>query len=296
MLKLRFPWLFISSIFLLVSCEKEIELVPQSLEPALVVEATIEYNQAPVVVLTTSFSYFSTLTTEMLEDAFVRNAQVTVGDDSKTVALKEYETSNSVGKFYYYTIDSTNPAAMLVGKLDTRYKLSIAVNGKNYTATTHIPPLSKSIDSLWWEKAPDNPDTNRIVVFSRVFDPPGLGNYIRYFTRVNDSAFVPGFNSVFDDQVVDGTTYEIQVLKGESRNVEVDEESFGYFRRGDTVDVKLSNIDKETYDFWRTWEQNQSNINNPFGVPVKILSNLSEGAVGYFGGYASSVKRIVIPR
>ena len=95
---------------------------------------------------------------------------------------------------------------------------------------------------------------------------------------------------------IDGISYNIQIFRGANRNQNIDSETFGFFRRGEKVKVKLSNIDKATFDFWRTWEQNQSNTGNPFGVPVRILGNISNGAVGYFGGYGSQVRTIFIPR
>ncbi|TAD90253.1 MAG: DUF4249 family protein, partial [Bacteroidetes bacterium] len=64
----------------------------------------------------------------------------------------------------------------------------------------------------------------------------------------------------------------------------------------DTVEAKISNIDKATFDFWRTWEASQDNNGNPFGTPVKVIGNVSNGALGYFGGYSSMVRRIVIPK
>ena len=57
--------------------------------------------------------------------------------------------------------------------------------------------------------------------------------------------------------------------------------------RGDSVTVKLANIDKATYDFWRTMEYNYQSIGNPFSSPTVVMSNISNDALGYFGGYAA---------
>ena len=135
-----------------------------------------------------------------------------------------------------------------------------------------------------------------MAVFLQATDPPGYGNYVRYFTSVNDSAYLPGLNSVFDDLLVDGTTYQIQVFRGQDRNQDIDQDSFGFFRRGQKVKVKLTNIDKATFDFWRTWEQNQANLGNPFAVPIRVLGNISNGAIGYFGGYAVQERTLNIPK
>lgn len=283
-------------ILLFVSCEKVIELVPDSLPPKIVVDGTIENGQPPAVFLTRSLDFFNRLTPSMLSESFVRNAQVTVSDGVRSVNLKEYPVPIAAGVIYVYTIDTTNPASILFGELNKSYKLTIKADGETYEANTTIPPLAKTIDSLWWQPAPNNPDTNRVILLSRLIDPPGRGNYIRYFTARNDSAFLPGLNSVFDDDIVDGITYNIQVFRGQNRNQVVDNDEFGFFRLGDRVRVKLTNIDRATFDFWRTWEQNQQNVGNPFSVPIKVLSNISNNGLGIWGGYAAQVERIDIPR
>jgi hypothetical protein len=126
-------------------------------------------------------------------------------------------------------------------------------------------------------------------------DPPGYGDYIRYFTKRNNEPFFAGLNSVFDDQVIDGTTYNVQVERGWDRNADPGDRT-SFFIKGDTVTFKLSNIDKATFDFWRTMEYSYSSIGNPFSSPAKVLSNISNNALGYFGGYASQFRTIIIPK
>lgn len=287
---------FFAAAIMLVSCEKEIDVVPADLEPVLVVEGTIENDQFPRVILTRSVGFFDTLSLDALANSFVRNATVTISDGSRTVPLKEYTIQFGPSKFFFYSVDTINPAVQMKGEFGKRYTLNIAADGKKYSAVTQLPTVARRIDSLWWRPAPGNADTTKVVVFSRITDPPGFGNFSRYFTSVNDSSYLPGLNSVSDDQFFDGTTFDVQILRGVNRNVPINNESFGFFNRGEKVKIKLSNIDKATFDFWRTWEQSQSNNGNPFGVPVRVLSNISNGALGYFGGYGSQVMEITIPR
>jgi Domain of unknown function (DUF4249) len=103
-------------------------------------------------------------------------------------------------------------------------------------------------------------------------------------------------NSVFDDQIVDGTTYDINVDKGVNRNGDISRDTYAFFDRGDTVNAKLCNIDKATYDFWRTMEYNYQSIGNPFSSPTTVLGNISNNALGYFGGYAAQYKTLIIPK
>lgn len=281
----------------LTACEKTISFTPDNAEPLLVVEATIENGEAPLVILTTSLNYFSKITPELLAGSFVRNAEVSITNGVKTHKLKEYEVPVAVGlSVFYYSIDSSSLNTSFVGEFATDYTLSINANGKSYQANTRLPALAKKIDSLWWKNAPNPEDSAKAIVMVKTTDPPGLGDYIRYFTQVNNGGFFPGLNSVFDDQIIDGKTYSIQVDRGVDRNTEFDFDEYGFYDKGDTVTLKLTNIDKATFDFWRTMEYSYSSIGNPFSSPTKVLGNISGGALGYFGGYSADYKTIVIQK
>jgi hypothetical protein len=284
---------WILSVFFFYSCEKNIDFKLDDAEKVLVVDAQIENGQAPVVVLTKSLDYFGKISPEILFNSFVRNADVTISNGTVTHKLKEYTIPFGGGySLSYYSIDSANLTTAFVGAFNKQYTLNITAEGKNYTAATNIPALTKFPDSLWFKRAPLNPDTNARVLMTRAADPPGLGNYIRYFTKKNRGNFLPGDNSVFDDNIIDGITYELQVDPGVDRNNRIPFDS-NYFKRGDTVTLKLCNIDKATYTFWNTWEFAQQSIGNPFSQPNKVLGNISNGALGAFCGYAAWYKTII---
>ena len=286
------------SVFILLSCEKSISFTPDNADPLVVVEASIENGQPPVVILSKSTNYFSEISADILANSFIRNARIEVSNGTLTHVLKEYKNSLGNGyDVYYYSIDSTNLATAFLGQLASSYSLKITVDGKDYTATTTIPALTKTVDSVWWIKPPPNVDSNLARVMARIKDPQGFGNYARYFTKVNSGPFLPGANSVFDDQLVDGTTYDVQVDKGIDRNEEIDDpDTYFLYARGDTVTIKQANIDKATYDFWRTIEYSYASIGNPFSSPTKVLTNIKGGALGYFGGYAAQYRTIIIPK
>ncbi|MBK8952908.1 MAG: DUF4249 domain-containing protein [Chitinophagaceae bacterium] len=279
-----------------VSCEKPIDFKLDNAEPKLVVEAAIENNTAPLVYLSRSLGYFSELNPGILASSFVHNAEVYISNGVLTHKLKEYTISAGGGYiFYYYSIDSSNLATAFTGELNRNYSLRIVSEGKEYTATTLIPPVTKNIDSLYWKQAPSGNDSNKVSLMITATDPPGLGDYIRYFTKRNREPYYPGLNSVADDQIIDGTTYTIPVDRGTDRT-ETSYDDEAYFDKGDTVTLKLCNIDKATFDFWRTMEFSYASVGNPFSSPIKVISNMQGGALGYFGGYASQYRTIIIPR
>src|SRR5688500_2695455 len=289
-------WLVFVLSIIIIGCEKSVDFNLENAETRLVVEATIENGQPPLVILSQSLNYFSTIDPQLLASGFVHNADVYVSNGLQIHKLKEYSHAvTNDYKLYYYSIDSSNLSTAFVGETKKQYSLRIVNQLKEYTATTSIPGITKRVDSLWWKQAPANNDTNKVVAVVRVTDPPGFGDYVRYFTKRNKEPFYPPITSAFDDLVIDGTTYELQVDPGINRNVERREEEH-FFNKGDTVTFKLCNVDKTTFDFWRTMEYSYASIGNPFATPVKVLGNISNGALGYFGGYASQYHTLVIPR
>jgi hypothetical protein len=281
---------------IMISCEKVVNFKPLSKSPLMVVEATIENGQAPVVILSRSLDYFSKITPDLLASSFVHEAVVEVSNGSKTHRLKEYSILNVNGyTLYYYSIDSSALSTAFVGEFNKSYSLKISKGVENVTASTTIPPVGMKVDSLWWIPPPPTIDSVYASIMTRITDPRGLGNCIRYFTKVNSGNFLPPRISTFNDQVIDGTTYDIRVEKGINRNDTIDFKTFNYFKRGDTVTFKYCNIDLGTYDFWRTMEYNYSSIGNPFSSPTRVLSNI-KGGLGYFGGYAAQYTTVIIPK
>lgn len=290
-------WLVLGVACGLVSCEKAVDLNLDQVPPKLVVEATIENDQPPQVILTRSFQYFAAIDLAALSSTFVRGAEVVMSNGQQTHRLKEYRVEPFPGvSLYYYGIDSAQLNTAFLGKLKTNYTLTIRSGGEVFTAQTRIPDTTRRIDSFYWKPAPPVlNDPKKVALMFRGTDRPGLGDYIRYYTKQNRDPFYPGLNSVFDDQFIDGSSFDVQIERGVPRGIEL-EDGYSYFDRGDTVVFKLCNIDKPTFDFWRTMEFSYTSIGNPFSSPTRVLSNIQGNALGYFGGYAAQYRSLIIPR
>jgi len=293
---MRYIFLLIITTFTLASCEKGVTFDLEESPPKIVVEATIETNRPPFVILSKSMNFFDQITPDILAKSFVRNAEVYVSNGTLTHKLKEYTVAFATGyTFYFYSIDSSNLSTAFVGQTNTQYSLRVIAEGKEYTAVTKIPTITRRLDSLFWKQAPGSNDTNKVALMVRATDQAGFGDYIRYFTKRNSEQFYPAFNSVYDDQIIDGTSYEVEVERGVDRTQDLPDD-YTLFEKGDTVTLKLCQIDKATFDFWRTMEFSYGSIGNPFASPTKVLSNVSDGALGYFGGYAPQFRTIIIPK
>lgn len=280
----------------LASCEKEVHINLSGEPPRLVVEGQIETGLPPYVTLTNTVSFFSTIDLSTLQNAFIHGANITVSDGSQTVTLKEYSVdTGAASKFFFYSVDTT-VGNFMVGQVNKYYTLTINYNGQTYTSTTKIP-FPKAVDTMWYDK-PEFNDPKLLDSAKELFvnysDPDTIGNYVRYFTSRNGDLFYPG-PSIYSDQVINGTTVkQIGILAGFNPEVNLNTDSMRYFYPGDTVTLKWCMIDKGVYTFWNTYQFAQQSTGNPFASPINVTSNISNGALGVWAGYASTFRTLVI--
>lgn len=282
-----------------ISCEKEVHIDMSSGTPQLVVNGQIDLGTNPTVILTNSFGYFSKVDLNTLQNAFVHDAFVQVSNGSKSIRLKEYSLDTGFAKLYYYGIDTTDPDARnFVGEVEKYYTLSIESNGKSYTSVTKIPN-PKPIDSFAvippGATLPKAPTALQLSVWYS--DPDTFGNAIRYFTRRNHEPYYPGPNSVFDDQVVNGTKhFQFLLPAGAPRNNLDPTDSTGYVFPGDTVTLRWAAIDRGVFNFYSTLEYSLGTVGNPFSSPINVMTNISGGALGVWAGYASTYSTLIVPK
>ncbi len=302
--------LFLSCI-LFVACEKEINLKVPVPKNALVVEGHIENGLPPYVLLTKNSPFFGDINVNDIGSYFVSGAIITVKTDHDSVRLMEYNTAfiktlpdsvvialaaqfglkiDSVVQFPNISIYTVAPTdSNFVGIVGKKYDLRIEIDGKTITSSTTIP-TPVFFDSLWTLPHPNPALADSFFqLYGRLQDPPASGNNYRYFTKADDGPFLISNTSVFDDAFFNGKKFNIFIPKGHPMGVmpETDFNTAGYWSYKDTVcTVKLCQIDKPHYDFWRTLEANRQSQGNPFSSIVYVKSNVN-GALGIWGGYGS---------
>lgn len=296
-----------------LACEEE--FIPDvTTDPEqIVVEGYIEAGDIdlpPYVILTRSQPFFSEINLADFENFFVHDALVTVSDGIETVVLEELcwedldevqqaQVNDLLARSRVGDVDSIpgNICVYLdfdfamVGTIGRTYDLRIEVEDKVLTASTTLED-QVPLDSLRFIIPDGNlPDTLRElrVVFN---DPLGIANFYRYFTSINNANFIPGFNSVADDALFDGQSFEFPLPKGEPRNTTSGPATFGLYTVGDTVTVRWTTIDQANFDFWSTLEFNAIN-QGPFSSYTRVDTNI-EGGIGIWGAYASHYYSLVV--
>jgi hypothetical protein len=305
------------STLILLSCEREITVDLPTPKDQIVVEGYIENGLPPYVFLTRNSPFFGGIDLNDLSAYFVRGAKIVVSEGDNQVELVEYSSDlinllpedekkaladlfgislDSTGLLPDFSIYSVPLSSTFVGEFGKKYDLYILADGKELRATTSIP-FPVTFDSLWVEPHP-NPENDTLVnLYGQIKDPDTTGNYYRYFTRRNSGPYVTGFTTVFDDIVINGKLFPIQIPYGvdrTDRDQEFDPNTFGYWKKGDTCYVRLSMLDRPHYEFWRTLENERNNQGSPFGSFTKVKTNI-KGGLGIWGGYGSSIN-VYIPQ
>jgi len=282
--------------FCLAACQKELNINLKPGPQQLVVQGEIENGGPPVILLTHSIGFFSSVDFSSLQDIFVHQATVTVSDGVRTVPLKEYviDTLGST-KFYFWTVDTGNLASALFGQLGGYYTLTIVTGGKTYTSTVKIP-YPKGPDSLYLTtpniKGRATPP-HALELFCSYADPDTLGNYVRYFTRRNSESFYPG--GLYSDEFVNGKYISnVDLFAGFDDSTKANTDSLLFFYPGDTVTLRWCEVDKSVYDFWNTYQFSVQAGANPFATPINIKSNINGGALGVWCGYGTLYSTLIV--
>jgi hypothetical protein len=72
-------------ILVFISCEKDINIKLDPSQSRLVVDASIENNQPPLVFLSKSLDFFGKINPEVLSSSLVRNAKIKISDGTTEV-------------------------------------------------------------------------------------------------------------------------------------------------------------------------------------------------------------------
>ncbi|GAB4446188.1 MAG: hypothetical protein Fur0028_00430 [Bacteroidales bacterium] len=292
----RMVYIFILSLAL-ISCEKEITVDMPTPENKIVVEAAIEEGQYAWAFISRTAAYFAPVDSAIIINMIVKNAVIVVTDgiENDTLHLS----------FDPYTFPYLKyVGSKIIGQAGKQYWITITVDEKTYHAKTTIPH-AVSLDSLKFK--PDNNQDTLGFIWLYLKDPDTLGNYYRAFTKVlgKDSVFLHPYPSVTDDRFFNGQKAEYQLYRG--RNPLEDNnynpqglDSAGiarwYFRTGETVIVKITQIDNLHYRFWYSMEQQFMTDGNPFATPTSLKTNIEGGAIGVWGGYGVFIDTLKIPK
>jgi hypothetical protein len=266
----------------MTSCEEDLNVTLPGSSNKVVIEGTIENGKYAEVLLTKNIPLFSSLSGTSLSDFYITDASVYVSNGITTDTLSlGIDSASSLGVAYM--------GHSIIGVPGGTYYLTVIAQGNTYTAVTTIPsPIA--LDSTWWKPQP--PEDSLGYAWAHLSEPAGLGHNYRWFAkRPGDRRFIAPYGATFDDKFIDGKGFDFAYSRGDDptnpppqNDPEADRVS-GYYLITDTIYVKFCTIDRESKDFFTTFESALGNNGNPFASPVTILTNIKGGGLGVWAGY-----------
>lgn len=307
-----------SLLLLVTSCEKEIDIDLPQAEEKLIVEGKIEIDAFPYIILSKSTGYFDPTDEQSVADSYVSDATITISDGTVTNTMTKIcsgtltnaqkdQLSIALG-VPRGILNSFNICGFLdltmTGEAGKTYSISIDYKGEEYSGSTTIPnPVP--LDSTWFEVFGDRDSLG--FLYANLTEPGATRDQYRWYARrinkytfganvgeVKDNDFLPPTSSVFDDEFVNGTSFEFGYNRARGTNKADDQQpERSFYKVGDTVIVKFCSIDKNVYNFIDKAEEQIASNGSPFAAPVNIVSNISNGALGLWAGYGQYYDTII---
>ncbi|OFX22899.1 MAG: hypothetical protein A2033_05750 [Bacteroidetes bacterium GWA2_31_9] len=256
-------------LLIISSCEKVIDVDLNSSNPKVVIEAVITNNPGPYkVTLTKTADYFNPQ-----EYPLISGAEVMITDN---LGNSEILTEKSAGNYETSTIE---------GIPGRTYSLSVNIDGETFSSTSAMP-IKTLIDSITSTEMPFmNPhsqNSNKQYRISCYFkDSVGVNEFFRIIAYKNREKIREFY--LLDDKISDGVSLGYGGIMGD-------------IFLGDTVDIELLKIDQKVFEFYNTLanvivgaEGMRDN-----GTPANPNTNISNGALGYFGAVAMDKKTIIV--
>jgi hypothetical protein len=264
---MRTKLIFLSLIVILTSCEDVIEIDLDYMKPKLVIEGVINDSDTQCIIkLSKTTDYFNQKTNPAVSDA-----DVSLTDNAgTTVDFTEIEPGIYLGKSGQ-------------AKSNVNYTLNILSEGNEYIANATIPQ-KVNIDSLTCKYNPQSMIYEVGYVVSCHFsDPEEFRNFYRVKTyKISDKTHAKNSKDIYDDELFNGNNVKLSW-------------SYEVYQQADTVVVELYTLDIQTYNYYKTLFS-ISGGSEMFSTttPANPITNINNGALGYFGAYTVSRDTIII--
>ncbi len=261
----RYKYLLLLTTLLASACKKVVNVDLRNAAPQIVIQGEVTDAPGPFKVTITRTVDFSA------SNSFppVTGATVIITDTTNGVTDQLKEADSGV----YIT-------SQIGGVPLHTYRLQVTIGGQQYTATSTMP-VRVPLDSITFAENVGFNNKDEINAVVNFQDPVGVVNYYQ-FTEVYNGRLLPDI-FVFEDRLSDGK-YIQEPLYNDS----------AYLQRGDSLILTMNCIDQNIYNYFYTLMNVSGNNNFQAVTPANPVTNISNGALGYFSAHTTQRGAIVI--
>ena len=262
-----------------LSCSEDINLPLQEPDDKIVIDGWIDNGQFSRVLLTRNSPYFSSIDSASIRSLVLTRAKVTVSDGEKSEILILRRNNDYFPPYIYEGNE-------IVGDTGKIYTITAEYGGKTAWANTTIPP-SVSLDTAFFLLEPGSDSLG--MIFVRFTDPQEAKNYYRIMTKRigKDRRYYSMMMMGLDDAFFNGKEFGFSISRGPESFLST--QSNKYFNIGDSVSIRFCTIDKDHYDFWKSFQNEVMNVSNPFASSLSVINSPVQGdGLGIWGGYGVS--------
>jgi hypothetical protein len=253
------------SVLLVTGCKKVIDVDLKNATPQIVIEGNV--TDAPGV-----YTVRISKTVDVAADNTyppVTDAFVTITDSTAHITDQLFQVDSGV----YVT-------SQIEGRPNHTYYLYVSEGNQVYSANSTMP-VRVSLDSISFAENVGFNNKEEINAIVNFLDPAGITNYY-WFTEAVNSRQIPNI-FVFEDRLSDGRYIEYPLYNDSS-----------YLNPGDTLQLTMNCVDENTYNYFNTLINVTGGNNFQAVTPANPVTNLSNGALGYFSAQTTQRASIIV--
>lgn len=278
--------LYILIILIYSSCSPNLEYEIRGYSEKIIVEGYAESGTFPKVYLSLNVPLYVTPDSVNYLDYLIRNAKVTVSDGSESEVLTSGWDVYGFPPFSY----KATKMKVVPGK---NYELKVEYGGYTIISKTSVP-VKTPITGI---KVVDAPIEGYNILSLEIYLEKSKTSSFRIFTKKNSQPDFIECPVLYNrDLNLDGQQ-SWQILPG-MIDVYSSEIAEAYFQKGDTVEIKLCEIDSISTQFFKELDAFSANgiaTLNLIGERTELKSNISAPGFGIWCGAAVSYFKFIVP-
>ncbi len=266
---------YIVIVVFLMGCYPELDFTPENYKSQVVVDGRIENGRLARVFLTRSAAYTGTNDSISLLEQIITKAKVEISDGEQSEVLTLKRDDNLFPPFYY-------KGNRMIGEIGKSYTLTIIDRGDTIRSSTSIPepPI---LTQQWLEPNVDNDTLATLNI--ELNDEIGTKDYYRFYTRSLSGGgdYQSAWLANYSDDYFNGDLIQLALLRGKENPLSPSNEFF--FHIDDMALIKACKMDKASFDFWTSFDNEVSNGRNPFASSNKQVHHNIIGGIGIWCGF-----------